>query len=263
VSSTSTPGFKLNGRESAPSTADPLTSVALAGRLGPRHMLPVHPRSVQDQGIEVPCCVSCALTSAMETLDAGWPELSPLFQYFTARSAAQNSQNPALSELTLTQGRDGLRLHGICESSLHVGQFTPAGAAARPSEVARTNAKRHRLRTDLVANLPVPRARSLTPSEINIKSELLANRPVVLGFVLPAGFKELLALNGFKWTDESVPQTSPPTGHAVLVCGFDEALRAFCVQDSRGGEFGLCGKWWMGYRIVNSRFAQRAMTIWK
>jgi hypothetical protein len=262
MSSLNNPGFRLYDIGTRPSGATSDTSVALAGVLTPRHFLPVHPRAVVNQGLDVPCCVSCAFTSAMETLDARWPPLSVLYQYWTARSLAQGTGLPALGELTLQEGQAPLSSRGICDASLHGTEFTPYGAALRPSATADRNAERQRLRTNLVGRVAVPRRRIVTPNEANFKTELLANRPVILGFRLPADFERLLQENNHQWSSAAVAPKVPATGHAVLVCGFDDGKRAFCVQDSRGVEFGLSGKWWMGYRVVNSPFVQAAMTIW-
>jgi hypothetical protein len=198
----------------------------------------------------------------METLDARWPQLSVLYQYWTARSFAQGTGMPVLRELTLQEGQAPLSPRGISDVSFHNNEFTPSGAALRPSPTADRNAERHRLRTNLVGRVAVPRRRIITPNEANFKTELLANRPIILGFRLPADFERLLQENGHQWLSAAVPPKVPATGHAVLVCGFDDGKRAFCVQDSRGEEFGLHGKWWMGYRVVNSPFVQAAMTIW-
>jgi hypothetical protein len=261
LASLNNPGFRLTGLRT-PSSAESDTSLALAGELRLRHFLPIHPRAVVNQGPDVPCCVSCAFTTAMETLDANWPQLSSLYQYWTARSLAQVSNSPSLRELTLEEGQVPLSTKGICDLTFHPAEFTATGAARPPSDAANRDAEKQRLKTNFVGTLPVPRRRMITPNEANLKTELLANRPVILGFRLPADFEELLSGNNNRWLSEAVQPKTPPTGHAVLVCGFDDGERAFCVQDSRGNGFGECGKWWMGYRIVNSRFAQAAMTIW-
>src|ERR1700730_4328135 len=56
---------------------------AIDGSVG-AHELLFRPRSVVDQK-DLPCCISCALSSAMESIKPNVPPLSPLFHYYITR----------------------------------------------------------------------------------------------------------------------------------------------------------------------------------
>jgi hypothetical protein len=63
------------------SAAAPMARAAAIGANTGKYELQIKPRIVIDkQGLS--CCVSCSLSSALETLHADYPPLSPLFHYY-------------------------------------------------------------------------------------------------------------------------------------------------------------------------------------
>ena len=118
--------------------------------------------------------------------------------------------------ITLEEGQAPLALSGICRAKLHSTEFTRAGAAVTPSPDADRDAEQHRLKFDVIP-IVSSRHRLIQTSESSFKSELLANRPVILGFRLPHDYVGLLRSKGFRWLDAGVSLQQPETGHAVVV----------------------------------------------
>src|SRR4051812_47732789 len=78
------PGFKL---PEITANVSPAASILRATEISARpdrHELSARPKTVYNQ-LSMPCCVSCAMTSAMESLATASPALSPLFHYHVTR----------------------------------------------------------------------------------------------------------------------------------------------------------------------------------
>lgn len=170
---------------------------------------------------------------------------------------------PRSVTLTLEEGAVPLGPRGICASSLHVSTYDDSGAASPPTATADLDAANQRLGWDTTFGFPKYQWHRLTgPSwEAEFKACVLRHQPVVIGFVLPAGFPSVLKQWRYRWLDPTATLSSPKEYHAVLVCGYDDCERAFCVQDSQGEVFGECGKWWMGYRVADSPIVVNAIAL--
>lgn len=220
--------------------------------------LPARPRSVINQQ-NLPCCVSCALAGAMEMLNPRWPALAPLFHYHVTRFEERGANSEGF--LRLDNSLITLTTTGICREDLHRVEFTEPGAATKPSPQARADAL-----TRALGLAPGPRRRFRfaqrdEPSTVNwIRKELRQDRPVVIGIQLPMNYPDSFLDSDFAWLD---PDASPrsASGHCVLAIGYNDARRSIHIQDSRGANRFEGGRWWMGYRVVDSSIVLDAYSL--
>jgi|SRR5579864_2358379 len=200
---------------------------------------------------DLPCCVSCALTSAVEALAPTGPALSPLFHYYVTRYDRGGADADGF--LYLDDGLGTLTNDGICRKDLHCPPFTAAGAATKPSTEAYADALTRALvrRGVRLRYTPVG-----GPSKVAaIREQLAQDHPVVIGIQLPIGYPTSFLNSRFEWTDPDNPSPSL-AGHCVLVVGYNDGRTCIRIQDSHGsGAFDL-GYWWMGYRAVDSSVVQ-------
>lgn len=243
-------GFRLLDFE--PATTPSLTIPALAGTFPPAHALR-GPRGIVNQR-EVPCCVSCAFATAMESLQPGFAQLAPLFHYYFTRTARLMLPAGQMAELSLAEAAQTLALEGICVHELHEHSSTLEGASQPPVPAAVADGRARRLPFN--AALGVPRFRRLSDQfrEMEWKKALLTGKPIVAGFSLVDGY-------GAPMRRLDLPASRTGTGHAVAILGYRDSERAFIVQDSRGEDFGLGGQWWMSYSFAASAFVQEAYCI--
>lgn len=214
-------------------------------------------RFVIDQK-DLPCCVSSALSGAMETLDSSGPALSPLFHYYVTRYDNGGADSDGF--LYLDAGFKTLANAGICREDLHSPPFTPAGAETKPSAYAYADALTRALRRRGVRQRYAPI--SGISRVAAVREELAQDRPVVLGFQLPVWYPDAKKFLNEKleWLD---PDSPPPsrTGHCVLVVGYNDARGVFHIQDSHGAGSFDQGCWWMGYRVVDSSVIQEGYRL--
>lgn len=231
-----------------------IRSAAINATIG-THELRVRPRSVVDQR-NLPCCVSCALGSAMETMDTVAPPLSPLFHYYVTRY--DHGGADADGFLYLDDGLDTLTNEGISRKELHSVPFTPAGAGTRPSIEAYADALTRALGMSGLS----PRYMQLAGLSrvAAIREELSKDHPVVIGIQLPKGYPGSFLNSRFEWLDPDNPPRSL-AGHCVLAVGYDDGRTCLHIQDSRGSGTFEKGLWWMGYRVVDSSVIQDAYSL--
>lgn len=213
------------------------------------------PRRVVDQA-KVQCCVSCALSAALEVLHPTWPALAPLFHYYVTRFDDRGADG--LGALFLDTGLFAVRGHGVCAETLHIREFTESDAGKPPSSAARVDA-------DIRKPASKFWFRTLSgPSwAASIRDELREGHAVVIGIRLPVGYPGGLFLDArHEWTDPKTPALSF-TGHCVLVTGFNDARTALRIHDSRGEKAFDGGGWWMGYRVADGGAISEAYSILK
>jgi len=229
-------------------------AAAIAAAPG-EHMLLPGPRTFYDQQ-KVPCCVSCALASAMEALNPSWPRLAALFHYYVCnfeRGLGDPNGSLPLGSATITP----LGVEGVCESVDYPVPFTIAGASTPPSQVAFDDAKMHRLAGD-GSSL---RFRRLTGTSIAaaVRDALNQEHPVVIGFTLPVGYPDRFLDSSYAWNDPMIARDTG--GHCVTAVGFSDARSAVRIHDCQGASAFDRGRWWMGYRILDSTFVGDAFSL--
>jgi hypothetical protein len=248
-------GYALPAITQSVSVVAPIVrSAAIDATVG-THELRVRPRVVIDQR-GLPCCVSCALGSAMEAMDAVAPPLSPLFHYYVTRY--DHGGADADGFLYLDDGLDTLTNEGISRKELHSVPFTPTGAATRPCLEAYADG----LTRALGLNGLSPRYMQLAGLSrvAAIREELSKEHPVVIGIQLPVGYPESFLNSRFEWLDPNNPPRSL-AGHCVLAVGYDDSRTCLHIQDSRGSGIFEKGLWWMGYRVVDSSVIQDVYSL--
>lgn len=192
----------------------------------------------------------------MEALNSGWPALAPLFHYYVTRYDRGGAD--AEGYLFLDSGVATLATVGICRKELHPQPYTRAGAATKPTPEAYTDALTRALRRRR------ERPRLVHVSGISkvtwIREQLCQDRPVVIGLQLPMNYPNSFLNSNFEWLD---PNSSPRSrsGHCVLAFGYNDAQQALHIQDSHGVGCFERGRWWMGYRVVDSIIVQDAYSL--
>jgi hypothetical protein len=213
------------------------------------------PRRVLDQRA-LECCVSCALTGAMEVRNPTWPALAPIFHYHVTRFI--NGGADAQGRLFLDRGLGTLVGQGICRESDHESVFTETAAKARPTPTAFDDALSRRMMRDPFR----PRFQAVggASRSAELRRQLRANNPVVLTFTLPMGYPDAFLSTTHEWRHEATP---PPSGshHCVLIVGFDDLRQAARVFDSHGADAFDRGMWWMAYRIIDSTAVHQAFAL--
>jgi hypothetical protein len=230
--------------------AAPFVRAAAVAASASSYELPVRSRTLVDQN-NLPCCVSCALGAAMEVMSRGGPTLSPLFHYYVARFDDGGADLDGF--LYLDKALKTLSSTGICRSDLHVVPYTEPGSRAKPSSVAYADGSERRLARR------GPRRRyepaDGTSNAAWLREQLRQNRPCIIGFRLPEGYEAGTFLNRkFEWLDPERALTAG--GHCVLATGYSDLRQAIHIQDSRGTSRYERGRWWMGYRVADSRAVQ-------
>ncbi len=197
------------------------------------------PHIVRDQG-EVPCCVSCSLTGAMEILHGNWPELAPLFHYYTAtKEGVTDSQG----NMEIAKGYRILMNNGICSRSLHPYPIREDHIRTVPSANAVKDANRRRLfKYQVIYGIK---------GGGEMRDRLRMGFPVVIGFRRPLSFPRGVLNSNNEWKDPEALGSSF-SGHCVLVTGYND-VKGFRIYDSEGAEKYDHGGWWMSYEVVNSR----------
>lgn len=242
--------------------------------------MPYAPRDQKN----VNCCTSCAVATAMESLDARRPdrepggghdpvevqrgratELSPVFLHFqaTGRRAGDNTTNTGLSVYeAMYYAASG----GICPAKYHLRAISLGNLAIQPSDKARTHARHYRLLRKRRGNRWRKFYNQLSNADRvgQWKALLLKEYPVLAVFRLSAAYKQL----GEREPDGTPINVRHPeysrleTGkHCVAVLGFSDQTQAFYVVDSRGQDWGYAGAWWLPYTLTDSEMVTESWTI--
>lgn len=226
----------------------------LAAAVGPVDLPPArelpHPISPRDQA-EVPCCASIAAVVAMEALDAQrapFASLSPLFNYYAARSRADR-----LSSLTAREVLDSAVTFGVCRLDLHDPPFSREGAMERPSAKSVADAPLQKLAVPLPFETPLSYwSTGSAPGPAPWRDALAHGWPIVVGFWVTNAYWSLR--DGATDVHGDPAGMVAGDGHAVAILGYDDTRYggAFRVKDSRGGSFGDGGIWWLPYTLAST-----------
>ncbi|WP_083345367.1 hypothetical protein [Terriglobus roseus] len=245
-------GYRLREPASAVSPAAGLARMAAIAQDAGHYEINTLPRTRPDQG-NLPCCVSCALAGGMEAIDASIASFSAMFHYHVSRY--DNGAGDGAGFIGIDDGFNTLRAQGICSSILHPAPYTIAGTQMVPSAAAYTDAFNRAWIRSAHYDSPSGPSRAAWARE-----ELKQDRPIVLGFELPAAYpSHFLDLN-LEWLS---PSSSPPggTGHCVVAIGYDDVRRCLHIQDWRGDSAFDEGRWWMGYSVVDSSIVREMYSL--
>lgn len=223
--------YSLNGClfESRPSAAPEVITPNI--RLPDKVDLRVNCSPVEDQQ-RTNSCVANAVVGALEyhQRKAGLPltDLSRLFVYWNARQLAGNETEDIGSQIH--HGMAAVLAHGACEERLWA--FEEPKVNQRPPPDAFQNATRYEA---------VQYAR--TPFGAPAMKVLAEGLPVVFGTFAPFDYYEIAAKTGVMPKPDQVRPTQPPSGHAMVLVGYDMTERTWIVRNSwseRWAEKGYC-----------------------
>jgi hypothetical protein len=225
-----------------PSAADPRDLAFSAPE--PVEHAPVLPVPfVRDQG-RVPCCVSIAVATCMEIIDAQSPglrRLAPLFNYFVSRNA---------ESLDFVEPREALKQAtkvGIASAATHPDpeRYTPGDARRAPTDEALEDARRHGVlfTPNLARAVWYERLSDSEPVGAWLAA-LDGAIPILIGFFPGIAYWSLNPTSA-ALTPSALGGTD---GHAAVVVG--TAKSNFVVQDSRGRAFGKHGQWLLPFSLV-------------
>jgi len=182
---------------------------------------------------DVPCCVSIALTTAMQFVGST-PPLAPLFNYFLSRL-----NSAVIDDVEIVDAFRSTMNRGVCREVFHRLPFDTASALLAPSVDAMADALGQRL-------IPVagePSFRRVRVEEAQWKAAIESSVPVLVGFFMSPEYERIL--QGMTSVLDS--PTSRLNGHACLVIGYDDGTQEFTVRDSRGTGVGATGMWQLPY----------------
>ncbi|MEZ4454459.1 MAG: hypothetical protein R3B09_33720 [Nannocystaceae bacterium] len=244
-----------------PSTGGPIapTGAPTRGDDAAPILLTQRPR-IREQG-EVGCCVSIAITGAIELLLAGargrTPELSPMFHYWVARGDHYEA-----GPITFLAGLQAAITQGICLHRLHDVPFTLEGAARPPSAAAIAEAKaRAQARYDPITGGLRTRFQFFRLPDHDrarqFRRTLADGAPIVFGFWQTPGYAEVHAGHPVHGATLAPRQD---VGHAALIVGHRPG-RGFLVADARGRGFAERGTWWLPDALLETPLIQESWTL--
>lgn len=222
-------GFSLNGSLFDPNTP-PMPTVAVeTSNLPERVDLRQFCSPVENQE-NTKTCVANAVVSALEMhqIKSGQPltDLSRLFVYYNARAIA-NTQN--VDGGTFVQhAMAAVLAHGCCEARLW--PFQKAMINTKPSKACYLDAS---------FNQAVQFAR--TPHGQAALGVLAEGLPVVFSLMAPLQYYVIANETGVMPKPDQMQVAPIPTGHSMLMVGYDLSDRTYLVRNSFGTAFGENG----------------------
>jgi len=233
-------GRPLNGClfEPTPPSAPGLSFAAPGGDLPRMVDLRGHCTPVEDQG-QTNSCVANAIVGALELHQrkAGLPltDLSRLFLYYNARSLAKAEEQDCGS--FIHHGMAAVLAFGCCEERMW--PFEKAMVTARPTDACFQNAGKYEA---------VQFAR--TRGGQNALGVLAQGLPIAFGIVLPNECYQAAAQSAIIPDPQTLPQQSPPSGHAMLIVGYDLAEKLYIVRNSWGAGYGKDGYIFIPFEVM-------------
>lgn len=220
------------------------------------------PRNQGWRAANIPCCVSCAITTAMEIIDAkkgSVTEMSELFHYYVTRN-----NKDRLSAIDFRQGFQAAIDHGIAPKEYHPYPKSRANPMKRkdalepPSPDAIEAAENYKIAFDIV--IKVFRYHSIPNFNRTEfwKTAIQEQNPVIFGFWMTEAYLNIIPENPYHGVIEGMKSSD---GHAVLATGYDEQIKSFLIKDSRGASFGKEGSWWLNYSLVETNLVMESWVI--
>jgi hypothetical protein len=204
-------------------------SLGALGSLPRRVDLRAHCPPVEDQG-KTNSCVANAIVGALEVHQrkAGMPatDLSRLFLYYNARSIAKNEAQDVGSYIH--HGMAAVLAYGVCEERMW--PFEGAMVTTQPTQACFSNAQSY----EAVQFARTPRGE---PALAAVAQGL----PVAFGIVLPTECYRAAEQTGTVPCPSTIDVQSAPSGHAMLIVGYDMDEKVYFVRNSWGPGYGRSG----------------------
>ena len=232
--------FSLSGCrfEDKPSSAPSLTTPNM--KLPDRVDLRVHCPPVENQ-LKTNSCVANAVIGALEyhQIKDGRPltDLSRLFVYFNARKLSDSTHVDQGS--FIHHGMASILAYGACEARMW--PFVEAMVTTVPTEACYHNARHYEA---------VQYAR--TPRGTSALTALANGLPIVFGIFAPGEYYEVAAQTGRMPRPDQVVTQRPPSGHAMLIVGYDMAERHYLVRNSWGAGWAEQGYCWIPFETMDA-----------
>ncbi|MEL7453928.1 MAG: C1 family peptidase [Pseudomonadota bacterium] len=166
-------------------------------------------------------CVANAVVGALEyhqkKAGLALTDLSRLFVYYNARSLSNSEAQDGGSYIH--HGMAAVLAYGACEAT--VWPFEEGSVTARPSDNCYQNARQY----DAVQYARTPRGESAMTA-------LAQGLPIVFGIFVPGDYYDAAAQTGVMPRPDQVTPVQPPSGHAMLIVGYDTSDRTYLVRNS-------------------------------
>ena len=232
--------FSMNGClfETDPQPAPTLTVPTLNL---PDHVdLRAHCSPVESQ-LNTNSCVANAVVGALEFHQKrnGLPatDLSRLFVYYNARKLAGNQTQDIGS--FIHHGMAAVLAHGACEERMW--PFMEAMVNTEPTMGCYQNASQY----EAVQFARTPWGE---PALIALSQGL----PVVFAIYAPFDYYQVADKTGMMPRPDQVKSSQPPSGHAMLIVGFNLEKRAYLVRNSWGRGFADQGYCWIPFDTMEA-----------
>ncbi len=195
---------------------------------------------IEDQG-STGSCVANAIVGALEMHQrkAGLPvtDLSRLFLYYNARALAKNEDKDTGS--FIHHGMAALMAFGVCEERMW--PYLEPMFMTRPTEACYQNATHYEA---------VQFAR--TPRGLSALAALAQGLPVAFGMYVPGNCYRVAGETGMMPMPEELPDPGQPSGHAMLLVGYDLGRESYLVRNSWGTGFGDAGYCWIPFKVMDA-----------
>jgi len=197
---------------------------------------------VGNQGIQN-SCTAWALAYAVKSYQEKVEERVP----FYSGSTVDNNRvfSPAYLYNQMNNGRDGgssliFSMNLLSEQGcvpLSEMPYNSSDYLTLPSAETKTKAKQYRIDYWRQVNFQDPK---------EVKAQINAGYPVVIGTKIDKGLEEIgnSAENPCIWKQYTGSEFN---GHAMVVVGFDDHLKAFKIMNSWGSQWGNDGFFWISY----------------
>ena len=209
-------------------------------RLPDRVDLRAHCSPIEHQ-LHTNSCVANAVVGALEFHQrrARQPtiDLSRLFVYYNARALAEKENEDCGSYIH--HGMAALLAHGACEERMW--PFLEAMVKTKPTMGCFKNASYYEA---------VQYAR--TPLGVPALAAISQGLPVVFGTYIPMDYYHAGDKTGIMPGPGEVVQTQPPSGHAMLMVGYDMTEKAWLVRNSWGAGFADGGYVWIPFDTLEA-----------
>jgi len=221
---------------------EPVTAPTLRAPTGdlPQYadLRPICP-PVEDQG-QTGSCVANAIVGALEVHQrkAKLPvtDLSRLYLYYNARALARRENEDCGS--FIHHGMAALMAFGVCEERMW--PYLEPMFTTRPTEACYQNATRY----EAVQFARTPRGHSALAA-------LAQGLPVAFGMSVPGNCYHAAGQTGTMPEPSELPDPGQPSGHAMLLVGYDLDKQAYLVRNSWSANWGLDGYCWIPFKIMD------------
>jgi hypothetical protein len=214
----------------------PLATTPLMGDIPPAADLSDSFPSPGDQGQQGSCvgwAVAYALKSYQEKMERKWNLdqndrlFSPSFIYNQIKKSSGCDGGSLISDALNLVRRDGI-------ASLSTFDYTDRACSAVPDAGVRQTARQYAIADWRRVNVQ---------DEMEIKTQVAAGFPVVIGMMVDQAFSQLQPGQVY-----STPDNVSPGGHAMVVVGYDDGKSAYKVINSWGSGWGDGGFGWVDYQ---------------